>query len=103
MVSEFSVESSALCKGLGTLSPPSSLPTGVATTTLSPKTTAVKSSSAGSVATPGTGTGAGVASTASGAAASATSKAAAERGAGHGVPILGGLLGALIGVVGVFL
>jgi len=92
-MSELSAASTAICNELSTISFPSREPTGVVTTT------AVKTSGV----TTGTGTSAGVASTASGIAASATSKAAAKGGTGHAVPVLGGLLGAFIGAVGVFL
>jgi len=100
ILSLYSAESSAICSEAATIIPSASLPAGVATTTLSSKTPAKTS---GPVATPGTGTGAGLASTANGAATSATSKAAAMKGMGHTVPVLGGVLGALFGVVGVFL
>jgi hypothetical protein len=79
-ISGLYADSSAICNQLSTFGFPSSEPTGVVTTT----------AARASGATAGT-------------AASATSKAAAERGTGHAVPVLGGLLGALIGAVGVFL
>jgi hypothetical protein len=90
MLPAISAASSIACSVANTLD----LPTGIVTSTSAAKT---------STATPGTGTGAGMASTATGTSAASTSKAGAERGTDHAMPVLGGLLGAFIGAVGIFL
>ncbi len=103
--------SDVLCHGIGTIT----LPSGVLSTsggaaaapTLPSSTNAETTSSMGKVAgttsTKGAAaTGAGT-GTASGGATSSTSKAAGMGGMGNTVPVMGGLLGALVGVVGLFL
>ena len=90
--------SNVLCKSIGTITLPT-LPTssGAAATK-----TAVTSGTAKVTGT--TSDKGGVATgTATGGATSSTSKAAADGGMGGPVPVLGGALGALVGVVGLFL
>ncbi|KAF4626941.1 hypothetical protein G7Y89_g11214 [Cudoniella acicularis] len=112
-----SSDSAALCHGIGTVAIPSgiissSVPSSPLSTTA--VITAATNSSTGQTASTGTGSSKGVASTgtgtngaviptSAGVAASSTSKATGERGTGHAIPVLGGLLGALLGVVGLFL
>lgn len=101
--------SDVLCHGIGTIT----LPSGVITTSggaapTSPSSTNAETTSftgkvagttsAKGIAATGVGTG-----TVSGGATSSTSKAAAVGGMGNTVPVMGGLLGALVGVVGLFL
>ncbi|KIM94659.1 hypothetical protein OIDMADRAFT_34673 [Oidiodendron maius Zn] len=113
-----SSESNVVCNGIGSISFPSGIvssdvPTSPASTIVNTTTatssitgevtsTSTTSSKVGATIT-GTSSGTTASPTSSGAAVSATSKAAAERGMGHAVPVLGGVLGALIGIVGMIL
>jgi hypothetical protein len=104
-----SSDSSLVCNGVGTIY----IPSGVLTTSVAAVQTtgkggvATTSSGSGSVAITGSGTaigtGTGEGATSSASVATTSSKGAAEGRMDNVVPVLGGVLGALVGVVGVFL
>jgi hypothetical protein len=102
-VAVLSSDSSVVCNGVGTIYIPS-LTTSVTTTG---KGGVATTASSGSVATTGTGTatgtGTGEVATSSGSVATTSSKGAAEGRRDNVVPVLGGALGALVGIVGLFL
>jgi hypothetical protein len=104
-----SSDSSAICNGVGTVYIPSgALPTSVTVVQTSEASTGkgglvTTGSSTLAIKGTGTGSGAGEVATSSEGVASTSSKGVSEGRMDNVVPVLGGVLGALVGIVGIFL
>ena len=90
--------SNVLCNGVGTITLPTLSTSSGAAATRPVATTSGTAKVTGTTSVKGAATG-----TTSVGAKISTSKAAAEGGMGGAVPVLGGVLGALVGVVGLLL